>query len=63
MSDENADSARIVFEKGKTIDPNNALLKIGTAKLLMDAINVREAKASLAKDGNNPELKIVMKMQ
>ncbi|MBP6426979.1 MAG: tetratricopeptide repeat protein [Bacteroidia bacterium] len=57
LSDENADSARIVFEKGKTIDPNNALLKIGTAKLLMDAINVREAKASLAKDGNNPELK------
>ena len=57
LSDENADSARIVFEKGKTIDPNNALLKIGTAKLLMDAINVREAKAALDKDGNNPELK------
>ena len=57
LSDDNADSARIVFEKGKTIDANNALLKIGTAKLLMDAINVREAKASLEKDGNNPELR------
>lgn len=57
LSDDNADSARIVFEKGKTIDPNNPLLKIGTAKLLMDAINVREAKAALDKDGNNPELK------
>ncbi|MFZ7145956.1 MAG: tetratricopeptide repeat protein [Bacteroidota bacterium] len=57
LSDENADSARIVFEKGKTIDPNNALLKIGTAKLLLDAINVREAKAALDKDGNNPVLK------
>lgn len=57
LSDENPDSAKIVFEKGKTIDPNNALLKIGTAKLLLDAINVREAKAALDKDGNNPELK------
>ena len=57
LSDQNADSARIVFEKGKTIDASNALLKIGTAKLLMDAINVREAKAALDKDGNNPELK------
>lgn len=57
LSDENPDSAQIVFEKGKLIDPNNALLKIGTAKLLMDAISTREAKAALDKDGNNPELK------
>ncbi len=54
---DNADSASIVFEKGASIDPTNPLIKIGSAKLLLDAIGVREAKASLDKDSNNPELK------
>ena len=57
LSSDNADSAQIVFEKGKSIDPNNALLKIGAAKLLLDALGVRETKAALEKDGNNPELR------
>lgn len=57
LSSGNADSAQLVFEKGKSIDPNNALLKIGSAKLLLDAYSVRETKAALDKDGNNPELK------
>ena len=41
---DNADSASIVFEKGASIDPTNPLIKIGSAKLLLDAIGVREAK-------------------
>ena len=57
LSSDNADSAKIVFEKGKTIDANNALLKIGSAKLLLDALGVHETKSALDKDGNNPELK------
>lgn len=54
---DNQDSAKIIFEKGKTIDPANPLLKIGSAKLLLDALGARETKAALEKDNNNPELK------
>ena len=54
---ENADSAKIIFDKGRQIDAANGFIKIGTAKLLFDEINVRDAKASVDKDGSNPELK------
>ena len=54
---ENADSAKIIFDKGRQIDAANGFIKIGTAKFLFDEINVRDAKASVDKDGANPELK------
>lgn len=57
LSSENPDSAKILLDKGKSIDAGNALVKIGYAKLLFDAISVREAKAALTQDGSNPELK------
>lgn len=44
---ENPDSAKIIFEKGLSIDPNNALCTVGSGKLLLDQISVEEAKAAL----------------
>ena len=38
------------------IDPANALLKIGKAKILLDKINLKEAKLSSDQDGSNPDL-------
>lgn len=55
---DNPDSANIIFTKGFTVESTNPLLKIGKAKLLLDEINLREAKASNEKDGSNPDLKI-----
>ena len=42
---ENPDSAKIVFKKGLSIDPNNALCTVGLGKLLLDEISQDEAKA------------------
>jgi tetratricopeptide (TPR) repeat protein len=53
---DNPDSARIIFEKGKALDPNHPLIKIGNAKILMDKISVREAKFSSDQDPSNAEL-------
>ena len=54
---DNADSASIIFEKGKLIDDVNPLIKIGRAKILLDKISVREAKFSSDQDGSNRELR------
>ena len=54
---ENPDSAKIAFDKGQQVASDNALLKIGRAKLLLDAIDLRDAKASSEKDGSNSELR------
>jgi len=54
---ENPDSASIVFEKGQRVAADNALLKIGKAKILLDDIDLREAKAASEKDGSNSELR------
>ena len=53
---DNPDSARIIFDKGKTIDASNPFIKIGEAKILLDKISVREAKFSRDKDGGNREM-------
>jgi tetratricopeptide (TPR) repeat protein len=54
---ENPDSARVIFKKGIESDPSNLLLKIGEAKLLLDNINVLEAKQSSDKDPLDTDLK------
>ena len=54
---DNADSATMIFEKGKLIDGTNPLIKIGSAKILLDKISVREAKFSSDQDGSNRELR------
>lgn len=54
---DNADSAKLVFSKGKEIDPANLLLKIGEAKVMLDAGNVLEAKVASDKEPGNTELK------
>ena len=54
---DNADSARIMFDKGHSIDQGNPLIKIGKAKILLDKISVREAKSSSEQDGANRELR------
>lgn len=54
---DNADSATMIFEKGKLIDGSNPLIKIGSAKILLDKISVREAKFSSDQDGSNRELR------
>ena len=41
---DNPDSARIIFEKGGTLDGINPLIKIGKAKILLDKINERNIK-------------------
>src|SRR4051812_19382248 len=41
MSD-NPDSAAIIFEKGNTLFPNSPLIKVGNAKLLLNAISLKE---------------------
>lgn len=51
------DSAKIIFEKGSTVDPNNLLIKIGRAKTLLNTTNIHEAKVASDKDPSNPELK------
>jgi Tfp pilus assembly protein PilF len=58
LKGDNPDSAKIIFEQGAKVDSKNPLLMIGNAKLLLDDINVREAKASSNNDGSNPELRI-----
>jgi Flp pilus assembly protein TadD len=55
---ENPDSAKLIFEKGRAIDPANPLLKIGLAKLQLNAISLPEAKSASDKDTGNPELRI-----
>ena len=57
LKNDNSDSAKIIFDKGKALDQTNPLIKIGYAKLLLDEIDQREAKASSDKDPNNMELK------
>ncbi len=54
---DNSDSAKIVFDKGFVVNPASPLIKIGKAKILLDDINLREAKSSSEKDGANPELR------
>lgn len=54
---DNPDSASIVFDQGLKTDPNNLLLKIGKAKLLLDGISLREAQLASDKDPSNAELK------
>ena len=54
---DNPDSARVVFEKGGTIDGTNPLIKIGKAKILLDKINTKEAKFSSEQDGSNHEMR------
>ncbi len=54
---ENPDSALIIFNKGREQDPTNLLLKIGTAKVLLNAISLPEAKASSTREPGNIELK------
>ncbi len=54
---ENPDSALIIFNKGREQDPTNLLLKIGTAKVLLNAISLPEAKAASAREPGNTELK------
>lgn len=53
---DNADSAGIVFDKGFSIDQLNPLIKIGKAKILLDNINVLDARASIEQDIANKEL-------
>src|SRR4051812_45257344 len=53
----NADSASIMFEKGAAIDGNNPLIKIGRAKVLLDAINLKEAKSASEKEPNEENQK------
>lgn len=53
----NPDSALVIFEKGASIDPANPLIKIGRAKVLLDAISLREAKSASDKDPNNADHK------
>jgi tetratricopeptide (TPR) repeat protein len=53
---DNPDSARIIFEKGKALDANHPLIKIGNAKILMDKISVREAKFASDQDPSNADL-------
>ena len=54
---DNADSSKIIFEKGLSIDSTFPLLKIGKAKILLDKISEREAKLSSEQDGANKELR------
>jgi tetratricopeptide (TPR) repeat protein len=49
---DNPDSATIIFDKAGSIDPNNPFIKIGRAKVLLDAINIKEAKSASEKDPN-----------
>lgn len=56
LSADNVDSARALLNKGKAIDANNALLKIGEAKLLLNAISVNEARAAAQKNPSDEEL-------
>ena len=42
---ENPDSAKAIFKKGLSLDPNNALCTVGLGKLLLDEISLDEAKA------------------
>lgn len=56
ISAENTDSARILLNKGKSIDANNALLKIGEAKLLLNAIGINESRAAAQKNPGDEEL-------
>src|SRR6476620_8933660 len=58
LSSDNPDSAKIIFDKGKTIDPQNSFLKIGEAKLLLSVYNIVQERDASQKDGNNPETKI-----
>ena len=51
------DSAAIIFENGRMVDPTNKFLQIGKAKLLLDDIDLIEAKSSSDKDGGNSELR------
>ena len=57
LNSENSDSAKIIFDKGKSLDPNNALIKIGEAKLKLNNIDIGEARAASQKDSGNGELK------
>ncbi|MFM2136772.1 MAG: hypothetical protein RL021_2172 [Bacteroidota bacterium] len=54
---ENPDSAKLVLEKGKTIDPSAGLIKIGLAKELLNRINAREARIASEKDPGDSEMK------
>lgn len=54
---ENTDSAKIVFKNGQALDASNLLLKIGNAKILLDNVNVLEAKQASEKEPSNTSLK------
>jgi tetratricopeptide (TPR) repeat protein len=54
---DNADSAKIIFDRGQQTDPANALLKIGQAKVLMNSSSAAELKAASDKDPSNTDLK------
>lgn len=54
---ENTDSAKIVFKKGQEMDAANLLLKIGTGKMLLDLMNVSEAKKASDQDPTDASLK------
>lgn len=56
LNSDNPDSAKIIFDKGQTLDQTNPLIKIGKSKLLLDEISLREAKASSEKDASNSEM-------
>ncbi len=56
LNSDNPDSAKIIFEKGQGLDPANPFIKIGKAKLLLDEISLREAKASSEKDPSNKDM-------
>ncbi|MFM2207202.1 MAG: hypothetical protein RL213_1177 [Bacteroidota bacterium] len=53
---ENPDSARLILEKGKTLDASSGLIKIGQAKELLNRVNAKEAKAATQKDPGDAEL-------
>ncbi len=54
---DNPDSAKIIFDKATATDASNPFVKIGNAKLLLDNVNLREAKNASEKDPSNSEMK------
>src|SRR5690606_31794668 len=54
---DNPDSAEMIFKKGLQADPQNPLLKIGQAALLLNSTNLLEAKNAAIKEPDNAELK------
>lgn len=57
LSADDPDSANILFVKGNQIEPGNALIKIGQAKLLLNTLRVLETKIASDKDPSNTELR------